>query len=1175
MSKLGYAAASLLFLLCGPALWAQDYRATITGVVTDSTGAVLPNASVKAVNIKSNETTAVKSNNQGFYTLPFLNPGQYSVTATATGFATLQKDKIVLRVADQLNLPITLSPGQQSQTVTVDAQEELLQTTNANRGLNFDPLKTQEYPLNGRQVYMLLSLTPGVIFTQQQFGANGFSGTRGWDTNGSYRINGGRSGTNMFLINGAPVSDYGSWQFSPNVETVQEFKVQTSNYDAQYGRTSGGTVNTILKSGSNAWHGDVFDYFRNAIFDANTTQNNRVGAPKGKHNQHQFGGVVGGAIRKDKTFLFLGDEEWREVVPFPVVTGTPPLDIRDGQHFSTYNVNIYDPTTSRLCGPADNCPSGVTYVRSPFPGNVIPQSRISPVGRNILNLYPAPNGNIGQLQQNFFATGNVGRYGYDQGIGRLDHTFNDRNRIYGLVMFQHGDEFRNQNGFQPPAQRGNIVSERQFQGYVADYTRVLSPTMVFDFRVSFTRFTSIFPDGSNDFNFTFDQLGIKNMPIPPTVNRNTAPVVRLDLYPDIIGTSFSWNTDNQIDLMPNVIQTHGKQTWHYGAELAQIGRGSGGPGLATGRLDFNDRFWTQQYRDQGFGQSDGSGVAALLLGLPSGGQIDYQDTYYRRNNYMAFYFQDDWKVHPRLTINLGLRYGVQFPFTEQLNRVNAGYDFDAVNPASDAILANWRTLKAQWDAQNPTRTDVYPAAPSVIRGGLTFAGVNGRRRNVYNTDYSNIQPRAGFAFSLTKSTVLRGGFGIYHRAPSNAQLSYGFSQTTNYIRSFDGGVTPSAGLTGPYSLENPFPNGYQAPTGASAGLLTNIGNGFSVDGANLPIPRTYEFSFGIQQRLPWSSVFEIAYGGNQTVHEPVNIQFDYLNQANFDLGSRTPSTLNTSVPNPFQGVLPANSTLGGPTQVSAWNLRRPYPQFNGVEIYNNPIGKYRWDALMLSLEKKAFGDGGPGMLTYVFAYTFSKSYEQNHFLSTQNPTINNVALQGQLIKELDNQDIPQSVALSGIWNLPIGKGSKFLSFNNRAAGYLVNGWSLDFILTYVSGYPTGKPNALFSCGSYVVPNQNFNQWFNNDPSCYSDYAPYSLRKVEDRFPNIRDPQKPQLNIALQKTFQISERFSFKLRGESFNVTNTPIFPGPNTDYRSSQFGIIPIQQNNFPRVIQVAGKFYF
>lgn len=1161
-------------LWCAGTLGAQDYRATITGQVKDASGAVLPHALIKAINLKTNEATEAQSNSQGYYTLSYLNPGQYKVIASAPGFGILTQDQIVLRVADKLDLPFTLSPGQQVQTVTVEARAELLQTTNANRGLNFDPIKTQEYPLNGRQVYMLLALTPGVIFTQQQFGSSGFSGTRGWDTNGSYRINGGRSGTNMFLINGAPVSDYGSWQFSPNVETVQEFKVQTSNYDAQYGRTSGGTVNTILKSGGNEWHGDAFEYFRNSVFDANTTQNNRVGASKGKHNQHQFGGVVGGAIRKNQDWLFFGLEEWREVVPFPLVTGTPPLDLRDGQHFSNYNINVYDPLTTRACTAADKCPSGVTYVRTQFPDNVIPVNRISPIGQKILSLYPAPNGNPGQLQQNFFATNNSGRYGYDQPIGRWDHNFNDNNRFYSIFMFQHGHEFRNQNGFQPPAQQGNIVSERQFQGYIADYTRVLSPTSVFDFRASFTRFTSYFPDGSNDFTFTYDQLGIKNMPVPPTVDRKTAPRITLDLYPDIIGNTFSWNTDNQIDVIPSVIQAHGKQTWHYGMEYANIGRGAGGPGRANGQLNFNDRFWTQHYRDQGFGQSDGSGVAALLLGVPSGGNIDYNDSYYRKNNYVAFYFQNDWKLHPRLTLNLGLRYEVLYPFTELHDRVNSGFDFNAVNPDSDAIIAKWKTLKAQWDAANPTKTGYYPAAPSVIKGGLTFAG-RGNRRNVYNTDYTDIQPRIGAAFSLTRNTVLRGGFGIYHRAPGNGQLSYGFSQSTNYVRSINGDVIPSASLTGPFSLENPFPNGYQVPTGASAGLLTNIGNGLSVDTANLPIPRTYEFSFAIQQQLPWSMVMEAAYGGNQTYHEPVNIQFDYLSQADFNLGHQNATVLNTSVPNPFNGILPQNSNLGSPTQIPAWNLRRPYPAFNGVEVYTNPIGKYRWDALMLSVEKKLLKDRGPGMLTFVFAYTFSKSYEENHFLSTQNPGINNVALQGKLIKELDYQDIPQSVALSGTWDLPVGQGTNLLSFHNKFAGAVLNNWSLDYILTYVSGYPTGKPNALFSCASYNVPQQTATQWFNNDPKCYSDYPPYTLRNVEDRFPNIRNPQKPQLNLALQKTFHLTERYSLQFRAESFNVTNTPILQGPNTDYRSSQFGQLPIQQNNFPRLVQFAGKFYF
>jgi len=1169
---------STLAVLSAFSLGAQDFRATITGQVSDAAKASIPNANVKATNRDSNEVTDTRSNASGYYTLPYLNPGVYTIEVSAQGFKTVRRTDITLRVADKLDLPVVMEVGAMTQEVTVNAQQELLNTTNADRGLSFDPIKTQELPLNGRQVYMLLALTPGVIFTQEQFGANGFSGTRGWDSNGGYRINGGRSGVNMFLMNGAPLSDYGSWQFSPNVEAVQEFKVQTSNYDAQYGRTGGGTVNTLLKSGTNHWHGDVFDYWRNSIMDANTTQNNLVGAGKGKHNQHQFGGVVGGAIRKDKDFVFFSDEEWREVVPFPLVTNTPPLDIRDGQHFSNYNIKIYDPLTTRACSPADNCPSSVSYVRSPFPGNVIPASRISSVGQKILNLYPAPNGNFGQDQQNFFASGSVGRYGYDQPIGRWDHVFGPNDRFYALFSFQHGHEFRNNNGFPPPAQRGNIVSERQFQGYIADYTHVFSPTVFFDFRASFTRFTSLFPDGSQSFGFTYDQLGILNMPIPPTVSRKTAPHIYLDQYPDIIGTSYSWNTDNQIDIEPSFSQTRGKQTWHYGMEYARIGRGAGGPGQATGRLNFDSRFWTQQYKDQNFttgSAKDGSAIASLLLGVPSGGNIDYNNTYYRNNDYVAFFFQDDWKIHPRLTVNLGLRYDIQYPFSELHNRVNAGFDFNAVNPLSDQIIANWTKLKSQWDAANPGQKDVYPAAPSVIKGGLLFAGQNGQGNKVYNTDFSDLQPRIGAAFSLTHTTVLRGGFGIYHRAPSNSQVTYGFSQSTNYVRSKDGDLTPTAGLTGAYSLQNPFPDGVITPPGSSAGLLTNVGNGISVDSRNLPIPRTYEFSFGIQQQLPGSMVLEAAYAGNQTYHEPVNIQFDYLSQGDFAAAAVTPSAFNAQVPNPFYGILPANSNFGGGTNTSAANLRRPYPEFNGVEIYTNPIGKYRYDALQMSLEKKVYGSRSAGMLTAVFSYTFSKSYELNHFLSTQNPSVSNVALQGQLIKELDYQDKPQTIAFSGVWDVPIGRGTHLLNSENKLVNGAFGGWSFDWIFTYTSGYPTGKPNAVFTCPSYVVANQTTAQWFNNDPSCYHSYAPYQLRNVEDRFSYIRDPQKPQLNISLQKTFKFSERYSMNFRAESFNVTNTPILQGPNTDYTNTQFGRIPIQQNNFPRLVQLAAKFYF
>src|SRR6266404_1833552 len=506
--------------------FAQDYRATILGQVTDPSGSAIPNAVVRATHIDTNQITEVKTNHEGIYTIPFLNPGIYNVEVSAPGFATLKQEDITLLTADKLNLPLKLQVGQMTQEVTVLAQQEVIDTATASRGLNFDPIKTQEYPLNGRQTYMLLALTPGVIFAQEAFGATGFSGTRGWDVNNSYMINGGRNGTSQFLLNGAPISDKdGTWQLAPNVEAVQEFKVMTNTYDAQYGRFTGGVVNTTLKSGTNGWHGDVFEYFRNTVLDANLTQNNRIGAAKGQHNQHQFGGVVGGPIRKNKDFVFYSQESWREITPFGKVSNVPVMDLRDGQHFSNYGIQIFDPYSTHVCDPnTEPCkgtiqPNNVNapFVRNPFPGNVIPKSRISPVAEKILSFYPAPNV-PGQLQQNFIAPANTGHYHYNQPMGRWDHVFGQNDPLYAMATYQHGYEFRNSTGFPPPSAEGEIFSQRTDQNYITAWTHVLGANKVVDVRASYGRFTSIFPRISDYTPNAQKTLGMTNMIHAPSVS---------------------------------------------------------------------------------------------------------------------------------------------------------------------------------------------------------------------------------------------------------------------------------------------------------------------------------------------------------------------------------------------------------------------------------------------------------------------------------------------------------------------------------------------------------------------------------------------------------------------------------------------------------------------------------
>ncbi len=710
---------ALSILTCSP-LSGQDFRATITGQVTDKSQAVIAGATVKATQPETNEVTQTVTNAEGYYTLAYLNPNQYVVEVSAPNFKSVRREKITLLVADKLNLPFALEIGQTSTEITVTAEVENIDSTNASGGQSFDSLQTSEYPLNGRQAYMLMELAPGVLFTTEQFGATGNSGTRGWDTSGAYVMNGGVQGTNQFLLNGAPVSLTGTWQVAPNMEAIQEFKVMTNTYDSQYGRTGGGTVNTTIKAGANRIHGAAFEYLRNSVLDANTTQNNQVGAPRGKHITNQFGGTFGGPIRRDKDFYFASFEGFRERVPFPLVTDAPPASLRDGRNFAGYGINIFDPLTVRKCTAGVDTAKGVncfgTYIRDPFPGNVIPASRISPAGRKILDLYPSPNA-PGQ-SQNYFATANDGAYRYDQPMGRWDHIVGDKDRIYAMFTFQHGHEFRSQNGFAPPAEYGNVISQRTSQTYIADWTRILSPTMIFDFRMSFGRFTQYFPDGDRDTALTASSLGI-TLPHPATTKTDAAPRIQITNYTDIIGNQYTWNTSNQWDFAPSVTQTSGTHTRHYGFEFVYAGIGTGDIGRANGLLKF-DNGWTQQYADRNRDRSDGSGVASLLLGLPVSGYIDSNDTYYRTWPYLAGYIQDDWRAARNLTLNLGLRYDVQIPFVERWDRQNSGFDFNSVNPLSDQVLAAWSQAKAQYDATNPKYP--YPAPPAALYGGKKFIG---------------------------------------------------------------------------------------------------------------------------------------------------------------------------------------------------------------------------------------------------------------------------------------------------------------------------------------------------------------------------------------------------------------------------------------------------------------------
>lgn len=1157
-----------LALFCSPII-AQDYRATLIGLVTDSTDAAIVGAKVKVTNERTGVSVEVVTTTEGLYTVPYLNPDVYTVEVSASGFKLAKRTGVTLRVSDKQNLPFKLEAGDITATVTITGEQQLIQTETASRGQNFDELKTSELPLNGRQVYMLLSLTPGVHFTQENFGPTGFSGTRGWDVNDRFSVNGSQAGTTQFLLNGAPISVVGTFQVAPNVEAIQEFKVMTNVYDAQFGRSGGGTVNTTLKAGTNQWHGSVFNFHRNRVLDSNFFQNNAlpVERPRGPRITNNYGGVIGFPLRKDKDFVFASFEGYREKISFAgLSSGTVPLDLRDGKNFTKYGVRIYDPLTTRLCRPGIDTPQGQacrsTYIRDQFPNNEIPTNRISPVAREILKLYPEPNTNLTALNNNFVAFDAISYYKYDQPMGRWDHIFNDRHKLHTIVTFNEGQEFRNQNGFPGVAMIGNINAQRRNQNYILDYTWVASPTSLWNFRLSFGRFTQFFPDGVAGDDFTFDKLGIKRLPAPPTISSKSAPRIQVANYSDVISNRYPWNSDNQWDFTASLRQTRGRHSLSFGGEYAYIARARTPSLFQNGILSFNAN-QTRQYRDLSQGATDGYSVASLLLGLPDSGRVDWGDTFYRTWPYIAGYVQDDWKLSSKLTINLGLRYDVQIPWIERFNRVNGAFDFTQKHPDSDRIIAKWKQIKADYDRTNPRFP--YPDAPTAIYGSRPF--LNGKGARLYDTDWSNIQPRLGVAWNFLPKIVLRGGFGIFHPTDAQEGSSDGFTRSTGFVNSRDG-ILPSGGLTGPYSLEDPFPDGLLPPSGASLGEFFLAGGAVTFDGRQRPLRRSYQYSLGFEFELPWSTVLELSYAGRYTNKIPTRFNFNGISLDDFERARVDNQYSNLNIPNPFYDIYPRNVTLGATTTVARGNLLRPFPGYGDLNQDTNPWGNLRYDALQVRAEKRAFGNRNAGTLTFTLAYSYSKNLQRINRL-------NNFNIREDAIKQLSDLDKTHIYSWAGVWDLPFGKGRRWFANRPAILGVLADGWNFNWIHSYASGYPVGKPDAVFSCANYRVDSPNENQWFNNTRTCYTARQPFTLRFTEDRFPDIRLPTAQQLTVAVSRRFQYRERYITQFKAEMFNALNTPIRFGPNTNFTAPDFGVVPKAQTNFPRNVQLSLRVTF
>lgn len=1145
---------------------AHAQTAQVTGQIADATGAVIPGAEVTITNVETGFNRKAASNDEGYYTVPLLPPGNYRITVQKEGFKPIAQENTRLAVEQTARLDFTMETGNVNEQVTITGNEPVLSPETSSLGTVVDNQKITSIPLNGRSPFRLVQLTPGVISspsTSGQFGDIPVNTT--WDTN--FSINGGRNQSNEVLIDGVPSTAgfFNQITTIPSVEATREFKVQSNNVSAEYGRFAGGVVNVTTQSGGNDFHGTLFEFLRNNAFDANDFFNNRAGKAKPPFHMNQFGGSIGGPIYlprfgeggkaflsgRGRTFFFTDYQgtRWRRGDVF--IGRVPTLAERNGDFSNTRDANgnlitIYNTIVNA---------QGQFVSRVPFAGNRLPQSRIDPIAAQAVQFYPLPNAVIPGSTDNFVS--NAGRsVDADAFSLRIDHKVSERYQLFGRFS-------RNVTNLAQPDYFGNVASPdpgavgttpfRQ-STFAFDNTITLGPTSVLNLRYGFARWFQ--SRVTRSFGFDQTTLGLPTS-LVSQFQVPVFPLINAQDYLSLAGQSFLRNGNDTHSFIGSVTTTRGQQTLRYGAELRVRRINFFSVQAPGGTYNFTRAFTARDPNNTTLA-SGGSGLASFLLGYGSGGSVPINSAGALQNFYYGGYIQDDIKVTPKLTVNLGLRYETETPYTERYNRL-VGFDFAAPSPARNFQFPN-------------------------LTGALFFAGVDspyGRR--VYRWDKNNIAPRVGFAYSPYEKMVVRGGFGLFY-APleiSNNAVGFvpqsGFGTSTAFLGTLDTNRTPFN------TLRNPYPTGLNQPAGSSLGASTFLGQGITVWDPDATTPYYLQYNLDVQRELPGSILAEVSYAGSRGVHLTRGREFDALNPSFLSLGTG----LQSQVANPFFGTI----TTGALAQrmVQRRQLLLPFPQFTSINVINNTSGQSSYNSLQAKLDKR-LSQG----FNFLLSYTFSKFISDvNNQLAPIGGDTNVSGVQNfydlRSERSLSELDVPHSLAFSFVAELPIGPNRRYLSGTSGALARIVEGIQFNGVARYQSGFPLVLTASNTTAGGGTRPNrtgqdpnlpadrsrdEKIRQWFNT--AAFAAPPAFTFGDAPPTLPNVRGPSFRTVDFSVIKNTRLSEGTSLQFRSEFFNVFNFANFAGPITNINSTQFGQITRSRSDaLPRVIQFALKLTF
>jgi hypothetical protein len=1131
---------------------AQISKGNLTGIVTDPSGSAVPTATIRLVNTDTGAQRTEQSDSSGIYRFATLDAGAYRVEVEAAGFKRFIREGIDLRVDETTTLDVHLEIGQATDSVTVTAESPVLRTEGASLGNTVSGQSVAELPIVSRDAITLVQLSPGI-----QYRSN--SALQVYSNDGTSQFgSSGTKGMAVFLMDGVMnmrvQSDGqvgGSIGFSPSPDAVQQLDVHTNAFDAEYGHTGGGAVSVTTKSGTNQIHSSFYWYLQNKDLNANPFFNNLSGIPRSEATQNWYGASVGGPVYLPKVYNginkthFFFDFEGTRVRGIALNDYlTPTAQQLQGNFSQTTNskgaaVTIYDPSTTVA--------SGSGYVRSPFPGNIIPQSRFDPVASKMLQYYPAPNRTpTSALIDNFQILSPSGT-NWASLVGRVDQQLGSKhqlfvrwgwNKRFDLTVPAYGtcctaatnnDEFS----------RGNIM------GAVGDTWLVNARTVV-DFRFGFYRYTDQVLPWSTGFDMT--TLGFPasfanavDYKWFPRITMNDGDVLNF-------GDGRSPNSNFQTIGTPSV-SAHtniGRHGLKYGFSWQAAQDNAIDPGLTTGgfaasAMGFEfDHTFTQGPNPTVSSSLAGNDFASFLLGAVTAGSYPTGAGKTMLTTFTGVYLQDDWKVTDRLTLSLGMRFEHEGAGVERYNRADGGFAASTVNPLQAAAQANY--------AKNP----IPELASLNVLGGLTFLGVGGAPRGYVNLAPIQYEPRFGYAYRISNRIVWRGGWGLYY-IPLNIDYfqNTGFTTVTQMVTSLNGNLTPYN------TLSNPFPNGLSPVSGSANGLLTSVGQSITAAvGSGNGVPNflhglSQEFSMGFQFLLPGNVSLETSYAANNSQHLTLSRNANLYPNQYLSLGTG----LNAKVPNPFYGVITdPTSSLSQPTTTVA-QLLSPYPEFTGLTQDMISTGRSDYNALQVNVQRRMARG-----LYFGGLYVFSKYMEAVTYLNANDPKPS---------WAISDTDRPQHVALTGVYELPVGKGKPFLS-SAPGSERVLGGWQVNWIVTFQSGPPLAFSNAIRTTKSSNSPH-TISEWF--DTTQFTPLPPFTLNTLSAYVPDVRGAGINKWDLSLVKSVPLTERVKLNFRGEFYNAFNTTQFGSPNTTVTSTSFGRVTSASNS--RVVQLAGRINF